>query len=84
MKDEDIWNSICPVCGSPIQPEMPLVDLAHVSEGHHQQDHVQQGFRLCSKECAELAEKSPGKYRVAAAANSVAEDGKRNSQQADR
>ena len=70
MKEENTWNTICPVCGSPIRPEMTLVELAHVSEGQQHQD--QRGIRLCSKECAETAERSPQKYQAAAAANSVA------------
>ena len=52
MKDENTWNTICPVCGSPIRPEMALVELAPVSEGHQHQDLAQRGIRLCSKECA--------------------------------
>ena len=75
MKDENTWNTICPVCGSPIRPELPLVELAPVSEGHQHQDHAHRGIRLCSKECAETAERSPQKYRAAAASNSVAAGG---------
>ena len=72
MKDENTWNTICPVCGSPIRPEMLLVELATGSEGHQHQDQTQRGIRLCSKECAETAERSPQKYQAAAASNSVA------------
>ena len=75
MKEENIWNTICPVCGSAIRHDMPLIDLAHVSEGHQHQDQAQPGIRLCSKECAEIAERSPEKYR-AAAVNSFVGDGK--------
>jgi predicted nucleic acid-binding Zn ribbon protein len=72
MKEENTWNTICPVCGSAIRPEMALVELAHVSEGHHHRDQAQRSIRLCSKECAETAERSPQKYQAAAASNSVA------------
>ena len=75
MKDEYTWNTICPVCGSPIGPEMALVELAPVSEGHQHQDQAQRSIRLCSKECAESAERSPQKYQAAAASNSVAGGG---------
>ena len=75
MKDENTWNTICPVCGSPIRPEMALVELAPVSEGHQHPNQAQQSIRLCSKECAETAERSPQKYRAAAALNSVAAGG---------
>jgi predicted nucleic acid-binding Zn ribbon protein len=75
MKEENTWNTICPVCGSPIRPEMALVELAPVSEGHQHQDHAQRGIRLCSKECAETAERSPQKYQAAAASNSGARGG---------
>jgi predicted nucleic acid-binding Zn ribbon protein len=74
MKEDNIWNTICPVCGSPIPNDMPLVELAHVSEGHHHQDEAQRGIRLCSQECAEAAERSPANYRAAAAANRVVDD----------
>ena len=73
---QDIWNTICPVCGSQIPHDMPLIELAFVSDGHLHQHQEQPGIRLCSTECAVLAEKSPEKYRAAAAANSVAGDGK--------
>ena len=72
MKDETTWNTICPVCGSPIRSEMALVELAPVSEGHQHQDQAQRGIRLCSKECAETAGRSPQKYQAAASLNSVA------------
>ena len=72
MKDENTLNTICPVCGSPIRPDMPLVELAHVSEGHQHQDEAHRCIRLCSKQCAETAAKSPQKYQAAAASNSVA------------
>ena len=75
MKDENTWNTICPVCGSPIRPELALVELAAVSEGHQHQDHVHRRIRLCSKKCAETAERSPQKYQAAAASNSVAAGG---------
>jgi predicted nucleic acid-binding Zn ribbon protein len=78
MKEENIWNTICPVCGSPIHHDMPIVEFAHVSEGHHHQDEAQRGIRLCSKECAEIAERSPKIYRAAAAANRVVGDGNRS------
>jgi YHS domain-containing protein len=71
MKEENTWNTICPVCGSPIRPEMALVEL----EGHQHQDQAQRGLRLCSKECAETAARSPQKYQAAASSNSVAEGG---------
>lgn len=71
MNEANIWNSRCPVCGSPIDDDMPLVEFAHVSEGHHHQDEGERGIRLCSQDCAVIAEKSPEKYRVAAAANKV-------------
>ena len=72
MKEENTWNTICPVCGTPIHHEMALVDLAPVSEGHQHPDQAHRSIRLCSKECAESAEKSPQKYQAAAASNSVA------------
>ena len=75
MKDENTWNTICPVCGSPIRPEMALVELAPVREGHQHQDQAQRGIRLCSKECAETAARSPQKYQAGASSNSVAEGG---------
>ena len=75
MKEVNTWNIICPVCGSPIRPELALVELAPVSEGHQHQDHAHRGIRLCSKECAETAERSPQKYQVAALSNSVAGGG---------
>ena len=71
MKEENTWNTICPVCGSPIRPKMALVEL----EGHQHLDQAQQGIRLCSKKCGETAERSPQKYRAAAASNSVAAGG---------
>ena len=73
---EDIWNTICPVCGSQVPHDMALIELAFVSDGHQRDHQGQPGIRLCSKECAVLAEKSPEKYRAAAAANSVAGAGK--------
>lgn len=72
MKDENTWNTVCPVCGSEIRPDMALVELVHLSEGHQHQDQVQRGIRLCSKKCAGIAEKSPQKYQDAATLNSVA------------
>jgi len=75
MNDEYTWNTICPVCGSPIRLDESLVELAPVSEGHQHQDHAHRGIRLCSKECAETAERSPQKYQAAAASNSVAGGG---------
>lgn len=74
MKDEDTWNTICPVCGSAIRPEMALVELARLSEGHQHQDEVHRAIRLCSKRCAGIAEKSPQKYQAAAMSNSVADE----------
>ena len=64
---EDIWNTICPVCGSQVPHDMALIELAFVSDGHQHQHQERPGIRLCSKE----------KYRAAAAANRVAGDGKR-------
>ena len=72
---QDIWNTICPVCGSQVQHDMPLIELAFVSDGHLRQHEEQPGLRLCSTQCAVLAEKSPEKYRAAAAANTIAGDG---------
>ena len=72
MTVESTWNTICPVCGSPIRAEMPLVELAPVSDGHQHQDHAHLSIRLCSQACAQIAEKSPQKYQVAAASNAVA------------
>ncbi len=72
MKDENTWNTICPVCGSAISHEMALVELAPVSEGHQHQDQAQRSIRLCSKECAETAGRSPQKYQAAASSNSIA------------
>jgi hypothetical protein len=74
MSDEDVWNTICPVCGSPIDPKMALIDVAHASEGHQHQDQPQRGMRLCSKKCAEIAGRVPEKYRLAATANKIADD----------
>ena len=59
MNDASTWNTKCPVCGSLISTEMPLVELAPVSDGHQHQDHAHLGIRLCSKACAQIAEKSP-------------------------
>ena len=75
---EDIWNTVCPVCGSPIPHDMALMELSHVSEGHQHQHHEQPGIRICSTACAKIAEKSPEQYRAAAAMNSVAAGGKRS------
>ncbi|MBA3455190.1 MAG: hypothetical protein H0T42_19020 [Deltaproteobacteria bacterium] len=74
---EDIWNTICPVCGSQVPPNMSLIELAFVSDGHQHHHQERPGIRLCSKECAIFAEKEPEIYRAAAAANRVAGDGKR-------
>ena len=74
MKEENIWNTVCPVCGRPIPHDMALIELAQ------HQDQEPPGIRLCSKECAEIAEKSPEKYRVAARVNRVEGDGKRSKQ----
>ena len=76
---EDIWNTICPVCGSQVPHDMPLVEFAFMSDGHQHRHQEEPGIRLCSTECAGLAglaEKSPETYRAAAAANRVAGDGK--------
>ena len=73
---EDIWNTICPVCGAPVPADMALIELAFVSDGHQHRHQERPGIRLCSSVCAIFAEKSPEKYRAAAAANSVAGDGK--------
>ena len=73
---EDIWNTICPVCGSQVPPDMALIELAFVSDGHQRDYQEQPGIRLCSTECAVLAEGSPEKYRAAAASNIVADEGK--------
>ena len=74
---EDIWNTICPVCGSHVPPDVPLIELAFVSDGHQHRHEERPGLRMCSTACAVLAEKSPAKYRAAAAANGVASDSKR-------
>ncbi len=74
---QDIWNTLCPVCGSQVPHHMALIELAFVSDGHQRQHTEQPGIRLCSKECAGLAQKSPEKYRAAAAANRIAGDGER-------
>ena len=72
MKDKNVWNTICPVCGANIPPDMALIDLAHVvSEGHYHEDEAQEGLRFCSARCAQIAEKSPRKYRMAAADSRV-------------
>jgi CheY-like chemotaxis protein len=31
-----------------VRHDMPIVEFAHVSEGHHHQDEAQRGIRLCS------------------------------------
>ena len=74
---EDIWNTICPVCGSQVPPDMSLIELPFVSDGNQHHHPERPGIRLCSSECAILAEKEPEKYRAAAAANRVAGDGRR-------
>ena len=74
MRDENIWNTTCPVCGSAIRTDMALVELARLSEGHQHQDEVHRAIRLCSKTCAGIADKSPRKYQAAALSNSVADE----------
>ncbi|MEO7732299.1 MAG: hypothetical protein ABIY55_15115 [Kofleriaceae bacterium] len=72
MKEEITWNTICPVCGMPIREEMPPMELAHLIEGHNIPDRPHPGLRICSKECAAIAVRSPEKYFAAAKANRIA------------
>jgi predicted nucleic acid-binding Zn ribbon protein len=68
----DIWNTICPVCGTGVPHDMPLIELARASAPYHRTDDERPGLRLCSGPCASIAQSNPEKYRAIALSNVVA------------
>ncbi len=63
---DSVLNTICPVCGATVDPELPPVNLSDP-------EHARM-MRICSLDCADLALLDPEHYLEAAAQNQVADD----------
>ncbi len=73
MSDESTqMNTICPVCGHPVQMDMPPITADPQFPGHHAQEGTPRIYRVCSPACALMTKNDPERYRVAAESNAVA------------
>ncbi len=73
MSDESTQvNTICPVCGQPVQMDMPPITPDPQFPGHQAPEVTPRIFRVCSSACALMTEHDPERYRVAAESNAVA------------
>jgi len=64
-------NSICPVCGGPIRPDMPPLSFHPESASSHSTED-EGTFRVCSSPCAYQARNDPPRYHAAACVNAHA------------